>query len=130
MAKDIMVGSKKYPKIAGFAEPMKIIAALTTYFSHSNYGQHVMKDKMRFDSNTCGIQHAGVTRFSSFALNVKSIQHCLPTMQRCLEGDTLHFNTSAMAPLKKYIENGTQESFVFQQQMFNIDALMTPITRV
>ncbi|KAF7982537.1 hypothetical protein HWV62_28166 [Athelia sp. TMB] len=110
MMKDVMVGTKKYPKIAGFAE-------------------HVLKDEMRFDSNTRGLQNAGATRFSSFAINAKSIQRCLPTMQRCLEEDTLHFNTKATAHLKQYIEHGTQENFNFQQQLFNIDTLLSPIAR-
>ncbi|KAF7975533.1 hypothetical protein HWV62_9361 [Athelia sp. TMB] len=129
MMKDVMVGTKKYPKINGFAEPMKIVSALTTYFSHSNYGQHVLKDEMKFDSNNRGIQNAGATRFSSFALNAKSILRCLPTIQRCLESSALHFNTKVTAHLKKYVEYGTSESFTFQAQLFTIDALLSPIAR-
>ncbi|KAK0486425.1 hypothetical protein IW261DRAFT_1416205 [Armillaria novae-zelandiae] len=39
MVKDLIVGSKRHPKIKPFADIISAISTITTYFSHSNYGQ-------------------------------------------------------------------------------------------
>jgi hypothetical protein len=51
---------------------MKIISGLTTYFSHSNYGQHHLKAEMAKEKDKRGIQVGGVTRFSTFSTHAKS----------------------------------------------------------
>lgn len=62
MMKDIMIGSKKFPKIAAFTQVkflhllpadmfwllvMTIVSAITTYFAHSNYVTHHLKEELK-----------------------------------------------------------------------------------
>jgi len=78
MMKDIMLGSKKFPKIAAFAQVslllsqlsectnysmkvMTIVSSITTYFSHSNYATHHLKEELKKEKDQRGIQVAGVT---------------------------------------------------------------------
>jgi hypothetical protein len=49
IAKEIMVGSRSIQKSKGFAEvffysSMKIMSAITTFFSHSNYGKKHLRE--------------------------------------------------------------------------------------
>jgi len=95
MMKDIMVGSKKFPKIGAFTEvsaflalsfcyilltnchgkAMKIISGITTYFSYSNHGTHHLKEEMKKETDKHGIEIVGVTRFSMFSIHASSIAY-------------------------------------------------------
>jgi hypothetical protein len=116
MMKDIMVGSKKFPKIGAFTEvsaflalsfcyisltschgkAMKIISGITTYFSHSNHGTHHLKEEMKKETDKRGIEIAGVTRFSTFSIHASSIARCFPAIKRCLESGSVKFDTAAV----------------------------------
>ncbi|KAJ3859175.1 hypothetical protein EV359DRAFT_68384 [Lentinula novae-zelandiae] len=72
MMKDIMVGSKKYPKIIVFTEAMRIVSAITTYFLHSNYRKYQLWEELKNEPHQRGIQIGGATRFSTFATHVLS----------------------------------------------------------
>ena len=116
MMKDIMVGSKKFPKIGAFTEvsafsalsfcyilltschgkAMKIISSITTYFSHSNHGTHHLKEEMKKETDKRGIEIVGVTRFSMFSIHASSIAHCFPAIKRCLESGSVKFDTAAV----------------------------------
>ena len=81
MMKDIMLGSKKYPKIVAFSrvslfllqelqlsecstnylmKVMNIVSSITTYFSNSNYATHHLKEELKKEKDQHGIQVAGV----------------------------------------------------------------------
>ena len=116
MMKDIMVGSKKFPKIGAFTEvsallalsfcyilltschgkAMKIISGITTYFSHSNHGTHHLKEEMKKETDKRGIEIVGVTRFSTFSIHASSIARCFPAIKRCLESGSVKFDTAAV----------------------------------
>jgi len=114
MMKDIMLGSKKFPKIAAFTQVslvlsrplvytnhsmkvMTIVSSITTYFSHSNYATHHLKEELKKEKDQRGIQVAGVTRFSSFSIHARSISRCLYPIQRCLTSGTVKFDTAAVS---------------------------------
>ena len=97
MMKDIILGSKKFPKIAAFSQVsifllfatirfsnylirmkvMTIVSSISTYFLHSNYATHHLKEEIKKEKDQRGIQVAGVTRFSSFSIHARSISRCL-----------------------------------------------------
>ncbi|KAJ3982258.1 hypothetical protein F5890DRAFT_1444888, partial [Lentinula detonsa] len=128
MMKDVILGSKKYPKIKGFAEPMRIVSGITTYFSHSNYGKHHLRNELKNDKSCRGIVAGGATRFSTFHTHVQSIIRCFDAMERCLSKGCLIFDTPATKPLRKYIALGT-DRLRFQIELNHIDALLQPIAR-
>ncbi|KAJ3740979.1 hypothetical protein DFH05DRAFT_1404969, partial [Lentinula detonsa] len=128
MMKDVILGSKKYPKIKGFAEPMRIVSAITTYFSHSNYGKHHLQQELKNDISHRGIIAGGATRFSTFHTHVCSILRCFDAMERCLSRGLLIFDTPATKELRKYIVYGT-DRLKLQIQLNHIDALLHPIAR-
>lgn len=72
---------------------MSTISALTSYFAHSNYGQHHLKAEMAKEVDKRGIQVGGTTRFSSFATHAKSLTRCFPAIQRCISSGSVNFNT-------------------------------------
>jgi hypothetical protein len=76
---------------------MKIISALTTYFSHSNYGQHHLKAEMAQEKDKHGIQVGGATRFSTFSTHAKSIARCFNAIERCLISGAIAFDTKAVS---------------------------------
>jgi hypothetical protein len=76
---------------------MTIVSAITTYFSHSNYVTHHLKEELKKEKDQCGIQVAGATGFSSFSIHARSISRCLHPIQRCLASGTIKFDTAAVS---------------------------------
>src|SRR5882762_7278732 len=76
---------------------MSIVSAITTYFSHSNYATHHLKEELKKEKDQRGIQVAGATRFSSFSIHARSISRCLHLIQRCLASGTVKFDTAAVS---------------------------------
>ncbi|KAJ6631296.1 hypothetical protein B0H10DRAFT_2183260 [Mycena sp. CBHHK59/15] len=83
LTKEIMLGSKKHPKIKGFAKVMKIISVITTFFSHSNYDKKHLKDKLKDEEDR-------------FADQSSSVTHCLPAMEKCYSEGLIKFDTKAL----------------------------------
>jgi hypothetical protein len=75
---------------------MAIISSLTTYFSHSNYGKHQLKQELKKEHDQRGIQSGGATRFSTFATHANSISRCFGAIERCLSSGTIKFDTKAV----------------------------------
>ncbi|KAJ7820819.1 hypothetical protein B0H14DRAFT_2599683 [Mycena olivaceomarginata] len=75
LAKDIMVGSKKFPKIKG------------------NYGKKHLKDKLKDQPDRRGLVSFGATRFSTFADQSSSVERCLSAMEQCYADKTIKFDT-------------------------------------
>ena len=75
---------------------MKIISSITTYFSHSNQATHHLKHEMKKEQDKRGIEVAGVTHFSTFAIHVSSISRCFSGIQRCLILGTVKFDTAVV----------------------------------
>ena len=82
---------------------MTIVSSITTYFSHSNYTTHHLKEELKKEKDQCGIQVAGVTRFSLFSIHAKSISWCLYPIQRCLTSGTVKFDMAAVSFLLIYL---------------------------
>lgn len=76
---------------------MTIVSGLTTFFSHSNFGQHQLKAELKNQSDQRGIQAGNATRFSTFSTHAKSIARCFDAIQRCLAAGTIKFNTAAVS---------------------------------
>jgi hypothetical protein len=76
---------------------MSIVSAITTYFSHSNYVTHHLKEELKKEKDQRGIQVAGATCFSSFSIHAHSISRCLHLIQRCLASGTIKFDTAAVS---------------------------------
>ncbi|KAK7006852.1 hypothetical protein R3P38DRAFT_2554928 [Favolaschia claudopus] len=62
LAKEIMVGSKKFPKIKGFTEPMKFISLITTFFSHSNDSTKYLRDELKNEEDRRSLVAFGEAR--------------------------------------------------------------------
>jgi hypothetical protein len=127
---------------------MSIVSAITTYFSHSNYATHHLKEELKKEKDQRGIQVAGATRFSSFSIHARSISRCLHPIQRCLASGTVKFDTAAVSfffhfcegtlesiaewnqtkPIRKYLEPGP-DCLKFQLDLHNVNQLLTPIAR-
>jgi len=75
---------------------MTIISGLTTYFSHSNYGQHQLKAELEKEKDKRRIQVGGTTRFSTFSTHAKSIAWCLNAIKHCLISGAIKFDTKAV----------------------------------
>ncbi|KAJ7933484.1 hypothetical protein B0H13DRAFT_1855993 [Mycena leptocephala] len=96
LAKDLVLGSKTWPKIWAFSQVMVIVNALTNYFSHSNYGKHHLKDAMKDAQDRRGIEAGGATRFSTFAAHSSSVLRCLPFMEQCFASGKIPFDTEGV----------------------------------
>lgn len=75
---------------------IKIVSIITTYFSHSNYATHHLKEELKKEKDQQGIQVAGATRFSSFSIHAPIIARCLPAIQWCMDLGTINFDTAAV----------------------------------
>jgi len=84
---------------------MAIISALTTYFSHGNYGQHQLKAEPANQKDKRGIQAGGATRFSSFLTHAKSIARCFNAIEHCLSSGAIKFDTKAVCHLHNWSTN-------------------------
>ncbi|KAJ7634203.1 hypothetical protein DFH06DRAFT_1003841, partial [Mycena polygramma] len=122
LAKEIMLDSKKHPKIAGFAEVSLTISAITTFFSHSNYGKKHLRDKLKEQDDRRGLVSFGATRFSTFANQASSMSRCLTAMGKC-------FAEGLTKPLQRYLVNNSPAQYLFRLQLYNINMLLTPIAR-
>ncbi|KAJ7654922.1 hypothetical protein B0H17DRAFT_956624, partial [Mycena rosella] len=111
LAKDLVLGSKTFPKIKAFAITMTILNALTNYFSHSNYGKHHLKHAMKDAEDRRGIAAGGATRFSTFTTHASSVLRCLPFMQQC------------------YQSKDSDEYDSFRRQLKQVGRLLNPIAR-
>ncbi|KAJ7230968.1 hypothetical protein B0H12DRAFT_1029740, partial [Mycena haematopus] len=122
LAKEIMLGSKKHPKIQGFAQIMKTVSAITTFFSHSNYGKKHLRDKLKDQSDRRGLVSFGATRFSTFADQASSVSRCLRAMGDC-------FADGLTKPLQQYFINDSPAQLTFRLHLYNINMLLKPIAR-
>ena len=124
---------------------MNIVSSITTYFSHSNYATHHLKEELKKGKDKRGIQVTGATCFSSFSIHARSISQCLHPMQRCLVLGVIKFDMAAVSTLalhtvtknaltwsgqtkalQKYILPGPN-SLRFQLDLHNMNTLLTPI---
>lgn len=78
---------------------MKIISAITTFFSHSNYGKKQLKDKLKHEEDRRGLVSFGATRFSTFADQSSSVTRCLPAMEKCYSEGLIKFDTKAVSDI-------------------------------
>ncbi len=81
---------------------MSIVSTITTYFSHSNYATHHLRQELKKEKDQRGIQVAGATRFSSFSIHAKSLAQCLHPIQRCLVSGAVKFDTAAVSSWLAY----------------------------
>ncbi|KAJ6495921.1 hypothetical protein DFH09DRAFT_946043, partial [Mycena vulgaris] len=125
LAKEIMLGSKKHPKIKGFAEIMKIVSAITTFFSHSNYGKKHLKDKLKDEDDRRGLVSFGATRFSTFEDQSSSVSCCLPAMEKCYSEGLIKLDTKAV----RYFITDSPAQLSLRLQLYNINMLLKPISR-
>jgi hypothetical protein len=128
LAKDLVVGSKTYPKVKGFADTMAGVSAITNYFSHSNFGRYWLDKEMEKEEpeNRRGIQAAGGTRFSTFSLNGRSVIRCWPAMQRCHTGKRLKFEGQGAQKVKRYLTDVTV-ALTFLNDLNVVIAILSPI---
>ncbi|KAJ7281114.1 hypothetical protein C8J57DRAFT_1057788, partial [Mycena rebaudengoi] len=118
LAKDIMVGSKKFPKIKG-----------NNHFSHSNYGKKHLKDKLKDQPDRRGLVSFGATRFSTFADQSSSVERCLSAMEQCYADKTIKFDTKATKPLQNYFISNSPEQRKLRGQLYDINMLLKPVSR-
>lgn len=124
---------------------MKIISAITTFFSHSNYGKKHLRDKLKDEEDRRGLVSFGATRFSTFADQSSSVTRCLPAMEKCYAEGLIKFDTKAVSamhfsarheltcsktkPLQQYFEANSPAQLQFRLQLYNINMLLKPISR-
>jgi hypothetical protein len=97
MAKDVIVSSKTHPKIKGFSTVMTAVSSITTYFSHSNYGQFWLWKELDKEGDKHGVEVAGAARFSSFSTNAKSVACCFDSMQCTYTSGHLKFDSQVVS---------------------------------
>ncbi|KAJ7289145.1 hypothetical protein C8J57DRAFT_995341, partial [Mycena rebaudengoi] len=120
LAKDIMVGSKKHPKVQGFAE---------VFFSSLTTGKKHLKDKLQDQEDRRGLVSFGATRFSTFANQASSVSRCLSAMEKCYSEGLIKFDTKATKPLQQYLIANSPEQLTFRLQLYNINMLLKPVSR-
>jgi hypothetical protein len=74
---------------------MKVISAITSFFSHSNYGKKHLKDKLQEQEDKRSLVSFGATRFSTFADQASSVTRCFPAMEKCYSEGLITFDTKA-----------------------------------
>ncbi|KAF7314722.1 hypothetical protein MKEN_00946200 [Mycena kentingensis (nom. inval.)] len=129
LAKDLILGSKRRKKVSPLADVVGIVAGITSFFSHSNYGQYWLREELKGEEDKRGVEAAGGTRFSTFSTNAKSVARCLPAMMRAYEKKKLKFETAAA---KKNVERYLKENMDnlrLKQNLKVVNALLTPIDR-
>ncbi|KAK6980793.1 DUF659 family protein, partial [Favolaschia claudopus] len=97
LAKEIMVGSKEFPKIKGFTEPMKFVSLITTFFSHSNDSTIYLRDELKTEEDRRSLVAFGETRFSTFANQARSVSRCFNAIQSLFERGQVKFDTKAVS---------------------------------
>ncbi|KAK6984375.1 hypothetical protein R3P38DRAFT_3231852 [Favolaschia claudopus] len=101
LAKEIMVGSKEFPKIKGFTEPMKFVSLITTFFSHSNDSTKYLRDELKTEEDRRSLVAFGETRFSTFANQASSVSRCFNAIQSLFERGQVKFDTKAPTDPKR-----------------------------
>ncbi|KAJ6613173.1 hypothetical protein B0H10DRAFT_1806083, partial [Mycena sp. CBHHK59/15] len=129
LAKDLVLGSKKFGKIKAFDEVMKIVNGLTNYFSHSNYGKYHLKEAMKTAKDKRGIEIGGATRFSTFASHAASILRCLLFIEQCFTSSTIPFDTKGVGHLSICTKHSSRRCRHFRLQLNQISRLLNPISR-
>lgn len=78
---------------------MTTVAAITTYFSHSNYGQHQLKTELAKlpSPDKRGIEAAGATQFSTFSTNARSVTCHFPVIQKLLADGLIKFDMKSVS---------------------------------
>lgn len=128
LAKDLVVGSKTYPKVKGFSDVLATVSQFTTYFAHSNYGRYWLDQEMKQEVDKRGIVAAGGTRFSTFSTNGKSVVRCWPAMKRCVEKNVLKFEGKGPKKVKQLLEDVTH-GLRFQAELSTVLEILSPIER-
>ncbi|KAJ6587808.1 hypothetical protein B0H10DRAFT_1636914, partial [Mycena sp. CBHHK59/15] len=119
LAKDIMVGSKKHPKICGFAEVVFLLPQLRK--------KH-LKDKLKEGKDCRGLVSFGATRFSTFADQSSSVSRCLPAMEKCYSEGLIKMMILQTKPLQKYFITDSLAQLNFRLQLYNINMLLKPVS--
>lgn len=128
LAKDLVVGSKTYPKLSSFSELMAIVAAFTSYFSHSNYGWYWLDEEMKYEMDKQGIQAAGGTRFSTFSINAKSLAQCWDAIKHCYNNGKLVLEGKGSQKLKNLLQN-EMDGLAFCSSLAVVIQILSPIER-
>ncbi|KAJ6550043.1 hypothetical protein B0H19DRAFT_1264908 [Mycena capillaripes] len=108
---------------------MKIISAITTFFSHSNYGKKHLRDKWKEQEDRCGLVSFGATRFSTFADQASSVGRCLTALGTCFADGLIKLDTKATKPFQQYFINDSPAQVTFHLHLYNINMLLKPIAR-
>ncbi|KAJ7898237.1 hypothetical protein B0H14DRAFT_2332265, partial [Mycena olivaceomarginata] len=112
-----------------YKQIMKLISAITTFFSHSDYGKKHLRDKLKQQDDRRGLVSFGATRFSTFANQASSVSRCLTAMGNCFAEGLIKFDTKALKRLKQYFVNDSPAQLKFRLQLYNINMLLTPVAR-
>ncbi|KAJ7580732.1 hypothetical protein C8J56DRAFT_867094, partial [Mycena floridula] len=114
--------------VVGFADVMSIVSAITSYFSHSNYGKYHLREELKKETDKRGIQAAGATRFSTFSINAKSVSRCWAAMQRCYEAGKLNFTGKGSKTVEKCLKDG-EDMYTFKTNLHHVTTILSPIER-
>ncbi|KAK6981691.1 hypothetical protein R3P38DRAFT_3459720 [Favolaschia claudopus] len=123
LAKEIMVGSKEFPKIKGFTEPMKFVSLITTFFSHSNDSTIYLRDELKTEEDRRSLVAFGETRFSTFANQARSVSRYFNAIQSLFERGQVKFDTKAPTSLNEYHRQPTDPKRV---RIPTLDDLLNP----
>ena len=128
LGKDLIVGSKTYPKVKGFADVLTTVSTFTTYFSHSNYGQYHLQQEMKKEVDKRGIEAAGATRFSTFSINAKSVYRCWPAIMRCFHSNVLIFEGKGSQTIRNILKD-EDKADRFRSDLRTVIEILSPIER-
>ncbi|KAJ6554203.1 hypothetical protein B0H19DRAFT_948432 [Mycena capillaripes] len=101
---------------------MKIVSAITTFFSHSNYGKKHLRNKLKNQDDRRGLVSFGATRFSTFADQSSNVTRCSPAMTEC-------YSEGLTKTLRPYFLHNSPAQLKRGAQLYNIKMLLKPISR-
>ncbi|KAK7000614.1 hypothetical protein R3P38DRAFT_2797273 [Favolaschia claudopus] len=129
LAKEIMLGSKKFPKVKGFTDPIKFISLITTFFSHSNDSTKHLRDELKTEEDRRSLVAFGDTRFSTFGNQASSVSRCFASIESIFERGLVKFDTKATKPLQRIFTRDSDEQLDFKRNLNCINQLFKPISR-
>ncbi|KAL0057945.1 hypothetical protein AAF712_015395 [Marasmius tenuissimus] len=105
LAKDLILGSKKYPKVRGFSDVLSVVSAFTTYFPHSNHSKFHLRKEMKKEKDKQGIEKGRETHFSTYSTHTKSLQCCWPAIAHCHSAHVLKFEGKGSQVIRSHLED-------------------------
>ncbi|KAJ3777253.1 hypothetical protein FB446DRAFT_609789, partial [Lentinula raphanica] len=99
---------------------LSIVAGLSAYFGHSNYGTAQLDNARREKKISENIKSASETRFSTAHIQAVGVFECMPAIRLCVERKTIKFTKKVCS----YVSGGNTH-YTFMSKLSSFIALTT-----